>query len=81
MAYERLLTIGVSKEQARSVLPLSLETEFIWTGSFLALMHLFDLRLKDDTQKETRDVVKEMKKLIKGIEGNPFEHSLKAFGY
>lgn len=81
MAYERLLSLGVSKEQARSVLPLNLETEFIWTGSFLALMHLFDLRLKDDTQKETRDVVKEMKKLIKGIEGNPFEHTLKAFGY
>jgi len=81
IAYERLVEIGVSKEQARSVLPLSLETEFIWTGSFLALMHLFDLRLKDDTQKETRDVVEEMLKLVKGIEGNPFKHTLEAFGF
>lgn len=80
-SYNELLELGVSKEQARSVLPLSLETEFIWTGSFLALMHLFDLRLKEDTQKETRGLVKEMFNLVKSIEGNPFEHSLKAFGY
>jgi thymidylate synthase (FAD) len=78
-AYERLLELGVSKEQARSVLPLSLETEFIWTGTFLALMHMCNLRLKEDTQKETRDVVSYMLELVKNIEGNPFEHTLKAF--
>lgn len=42
-AYQELLDLGVSKEQARSVLPLSLETEFIWTGSFLAFVHLLSL--------------------------------------
>ena len=78
-AYEDLLNLGVSKEQARSVLPLSLETEFIWTGSFLAFMHMCNLRLKEDTQKETRDVVSSMLYLVKNIEGNPFEHTLKAF--
>lgn len=80
-AYEDLLTLGVSKEQARSVLPLSLETEFIWTGSFLAFMHMCNLRLKKDTQKETQDVVSMMLTLVKNIEGNPFQHTLKAFGY
>jgi thymidylate synthase (FAD) len=80
-AYEDLLNLGVSKEQARSVLPLSLETEFIWTGSFLAFTHMCDLRLKEDTQKETRDVVRSMLYLVKNIEGNPFKYSLKAFGY
>jgi thymidylate synthase (FAD) len=79
LAYEALLSLGVSKEQARSVLPLSLETEFIWTGSLLAFFHMCNLRLKEDTQKETRDVVSSMLDLIKNIDGNPFEHTLKAF--
>jgi len=78
-AYQHLLSLGVSKEQARSVLPLSLETEFIWTGSLLAFFHMCNLRLKDDTQKETRDVVSDMLDLVKNIDGNPFEHTLKAF--
>ena len=78
-AYEALLRLGVSKEQARSVLPLSLETEFIWTGSLLAFFHMCSLRLKEDTQKETRDVVNSMLYLVKNIPGNPFEHTIKAF--
>jgi thymidylate synthase (FAD) len=80
-AYSNLLNAGVSKEQARSVLPLSLETEFIWTGSLLAFIHMCDLRLKEDAQKETRDVVREMLTLVQNIEGNSFKHSLEAFGY
>ena len=80
-AYEELLEMGCSKEQARSILPLALETEFIWTGTFLAFMHMCNLRLKEDTQKETRDVVSSMLYLVKNIEGNPFKESLKAFNY
>lgn len=80
-AYNQLLELGVSKEQARSVLPLALETEFIWTGTFLAFIHMCNLRLKEDTQKETRDVVRSMLYLVQNIEGNPFEHTLKAFNY
>lgn len=79
IAYDGLLDLGVSKEQARSVLPLSLETEFIWTGSLLAFMHLCSLRLKEDTQKETRDIVASMLYLVKDIGGNPFSETLKAF--
>lgn len=76
MGYERLLLLGVSKEQARSILPLSLETEFIWTGSFLAFMHMCNLRLKPDTQKETRMIVQEMYNLVENIEGNTFKETL-----
>ena len=75
--YEELLGLGVSKEQARSVLPLSLETEFIWTGSFLAFVHLCNLRLKQDTQKETRDLVAEMLEQVKDLE--QFKQTIKAF--
>ena len=76
-AYENLLELGCSKEQARSVLPLSLETEFIWTGSLLAFVHLCNLRLKPDTQKETRDVVTEMLRELKKTEN--FKVSLEGF--
>ena len=78
-SYQDLLELGVSKEQARTVLPLSLNTTFIWTGSLLAFVHLFNLRLKPDAQQETREYVGEMLELIKRIEGNPFEHTLEAF--
>lgn len=80
-AYEDLLELGVSKEQARSVLPLSLETEFIWTGSFLAFMHMCNLRLKPDTQKETRDIVEAMMYLVKNNTDGKFKHSLNAYGF
>jgi thymidylate synthase (FAD) len=75
-AYDSLLAEDVSKEQARSVLPLSLETEFIWTGSYAAFIHLCKLRLKPDAQKETRDIVEIMLDQVQNIEGNPFTASL-----
>jgi len=80
-AYNQLLELGISKEQARSVLPLSLETQFIWTGSLLSILHLFNLRLKADTQKETRDLVQLMLNKLKEIEGDPFKYTLEAFKY
>lgn len=78
--YNEFIEMGMSKEQARTILPLNLNTTFIWTGSLLALFHLFNLRLKSDTQQETREVAMQMLEQIKSIEGNPFKYSLKAFG-
>jgi len=78
-AYKQLIDLGVSKEQARTILPLNLNTSFIWTGSMLAFIHLFNLRLKPDAQQETREVVQMMLDLIKNIEGNPFKHTIEAF--
>lgn len=77
--YEKLLDLGVSKEQARTILPLNLNTTCIWTGSLLAFLHLCDLRLKPDAQIETKDVVSQMLKLVKNIEGKPFESSINSF--
>jgi thymidylate synthase ThyX len=45
----------------------------------LAYLHFWNLRLKPDTQQETREIAAEMLKLIKEIPQNPFEHTLKAF--
>jgi thymidylate synthase (FAD) len=78
--YKEMSEYGVAKEQCRIHLPLALETKFIWTGSFHAFVHLCNLRLKADTQQETRELVSEMLNVVKSIEGEPFKHSLLAFG-
>lgn len=80
-SYKKLINRGVSKEQARTVLPLNLNTTFIWTGSLWAIIHLFNLRLKPDAQQETREFAQKMLSCIKNIEGNPFKYTLEAFGF
>ena len=76
-AYEAMTEIGIAKELARSILPLNLETTFIWTGSLLAFMNMAKQRLKPDAQKETREVVQMMLDAVQGIPGEPFKHALK----
>jgi len=52
--YESLLEKGVCGEIARAVLPQSMYTEFIETGSLAAYARLCHLRLGADAQKEIR---------------------------
>jgi len=75
-AYSMLLSLGVSKEQARTVLPLCLNTSFVWTGTMLSFIHMCALRLKPDAQAETREVVDAMLSAVRNIPGNPFEQVL-----
>jgi thymidylate synthase (FAD) len=77
--YKELCDSGVSKEQARIILPLALETQFIWTGSLLAFIHFWGLRLKTDTQEETRHVAKQMLELVENISGHPFKYTLESW--
>ena len=76
--YQELLTLGVAKEQARSILPLNLETTFIWTGSLLAYINFWKLRITKDTQAETMQIAQDMLNELK-CRTNSFEHSLNAF--
>ena len=41
--------------------------------------HFLGLRNKPDAQKEIREIASTMLDLVKNIEGNPFEHTIKAF--
>lgn len=52
--YQDLLTQGVAKELARSVLPLGIYTEFYWTVNARSLMNFLSLRLGEDAQYEIR---------------------------
>jgi thymidylate synthase (FAD) len=56
LKYNTLLNNGVCPEQARMVLPQNTMTEWIWSGTLGAFCDMLRLRLKVDTQEETRQV-------------------------
>ena len=62
--YEKLLELGVAKEQARIMLPLSQYTECYWTASFQAIVNFIDLRDEPTAQWEIREYAKALKKLL-----------------
>lgn len=49
--------------------------------NFRSFMHFQKLRNDEHAQLEVREVAQQMLKLVQEIPGNPFEQSLKAFGY
>jgi thymidylate synthase (FAD) len=55
--YNFLIKDGVCPEQARAVLPLGTNTQWIWSGSLHAFSRVYALRHTEDVQKETKDVV------------------------
>lgn len=56
--YKHLLSLNVAPEVARMILPQSMYTEFIETGSLYAYARLCLLRLDPQAQKEIRDYAK-----------------------
>ena len=66
--YENLIADDVCPEQARMVLPQSMLTEWVWSGSLAAFARVCKLRLDPHTQKETRDIAEmidvEMRRLF-----------------
>ena len=54
--YDYMIKAGVAPEQARMVLPQNTMTEWIWSGTLGAFCAMLKLRLKEDTQEETREV-------------------------
>lgn len=62
--YGELLTRGVCPEQARMVLPQSMYTEFVETGSLAAYARLYSLRSSKEAQKEVRLYAEAIGKII-----------------
>ena len=65
MTYDKLITQGVAKEQARMVLPLTTQTTMYMKGSIRSWIHYIDLRTEENTQKEHRDIAEECKSILK----------------
>ena len=62
--YKQLLDEGVCPEQARMILPQSMMTEWYWSGSLFAFAKMCGLRLKEDTQAETRVVAEKVEDVM-----------------
>ena len=65
--YDQLIHDGVAPEQARMVLPQSMYTEWIWTGSLYAYSRMYKERTNSDTQKETRDIAERIGREIEPL--------------
>ena len=67
MLYEDLLSRGVAPEIARCILPQSMMTEFIETGSLAAYARLYNLRTDPTAQREIRDYAEMIGKIIEPL--------------
>jgi thymidylate synthase (FAD) len=54
---------------------ITMDVMFNWRS----FVHFQRLRNSEHAQKEVRELAQQMLDLVKGIEGNPFEHTIKAF--
>lgn len=65
--YQELLALGVTREQARGVLPLSLYTESYYTFNVRSLLHFLELRDHPGAQWETRLYARAMAELAEPL--------------
>jgi thymidylate synthase (FAD) len=72
-AYAGLLLMGVSKEQARAVLPSALYTSFVWTCSLQALFHFISLRIGHGAQGEIVAYAKALLELGRPVAPEAFD--------
>lgn len=70
-----------AKESARFFKTFSSQITMDVMFNFRSFAHFLKLRYDEHAQKEVRELAGEMLRLVKELEGNPFEHTLKAFKY
>ncbi len=76
-AYNKLIKIGIPKEDARFVLPNATETKIVVTMNARELLHFFKLRMSKDAQWEIRELAKEMLKKVKKVSPIIFSYAAK----
>jgi thymidylate synthase (FAD) len=65
--YHNLIKEGIAKECARMVLPLNTSTTIYMAGTVRSWIHYLDIRCKEDTQKEHRDIALAIKEIFTTI--------------
>lgn len=68
-----------AKESARFFKSFNSQIDMDVMFNFRSFVHFQRLRNSEHAQLEVRELAQEMLNLVKQIEGNPFEHTLKAF--
>jgi thymidylate synthase ThyX len=59
--YQYLISAGAARESARKVLPLCTQTTLYMTGNIRSWIHYLELRCKEDTQLEHREIALSIK--------------------
>jgi thymidylate synthase (FAD) len=62
--YRQLLDMGMAKEQARSILPLTVYTKVWWTASFQSIMNFIELRDEATSQVEIQEYARGLKEIM-----------------
>lgn len=65
--YESMIDDGVAPEMARMVLPQSMMTQWVWSGSIMAFAHVYKLRSDSHAQKEARDIARMIDDIIRPL--------------
>lgn len=65
IVYDKLIDNGIAKECARMILPLTTSTTLYLNGTVRSFIHYLQLRTKQDTQKEHRDIALEIQNIFK----------------
>lgn len=81
----RLVASGMdrkrAKESARLYLPYGNQLTIDVMFNFRSFAHFLNLRYSKHAQLEIREIAGEMLRQVASIEGKPFEHTLRAFGF
>ena len=77
---ESILGRARAKESARYFKAMNSQLTLDVMFNFRSFVHFQRLRNAPEAQREVRLLAGEMLRLVKNIEGNPFEHTIKAFG-
>jgi len=62
--YKEFLDMGMAKEQARSILPLTVYTKVWWTASFQSVMNFIELRDEKTSQVEIQEYARALKSIM-----------------
>jgi thymidylate synthase (FAD) len=72
-AYGAMVMAGISREQARGILPPCMYTSFVWTCSLQALFHFISLRIGHGAQGEIVAYAEALLKLGKPVAPEAFD--------
>ena len=65
--YDTMIADNVAPEQARMVLPQSMNTTWVWTGNLLAFAHCYKERIAPNAQVEAQEFAKELDTIIRPL--------------
>lgn len=72
-AYQKLVALGVPREDARFILPHGMETRLVVTMNARELHHFFELRLCRRAQWEIQDAAREMLREVRAVAPQLFD--------